>query len=68
MLRAKQHIARYEGDRLPTGTDGHGNAEDGINDNGDNLRGNQLPAALKENGWDSLDFCRRLGEYIAPTR
>ena len=29
MLRAKQHIARYAEDRLPTnGTDGHGEAGD----------------------------------------
>ena len=62
MTHTREHISPTDG------TDGHGNAEDGINDNGDNLRGNQLPAALKENGWDSLDFCRRLGEYIAPTR
>ena len=33
-LRAKQHIARYAGDV--------------IDDNGDNLRSNQLPRALKE--------------------
>ena len=46
------------GDRLPTdGTDRHGNAGGVINDNGDKLRPNQLPWALKENGLDSLDIC-----------
>ncbi len=37
-LRAKQHIARFEEDILTTdGTDGHGNARDVVNDNGDNI-------------------------------
>ena len=37
-LRAKQHIARFEEVILTTdGTDGHGNAGDVANDNGDNI-------------------------------